>query len=168
MASNNEPWFLEERAFAFVSLVLTKRSGVRVRAYAGRDMAIDLLIEILKEAKRVPRFFGAQLIAYLDLPKIENADERVLAHLGKDPFEATLPICAFLIGVRKPEALYRWVVQPVIEGGRALLSADAKPNWQALDEVEAGRLIDRVNDWYDALRAELTTKGSDRKAKADS
>jgi hypothetical protein len=66
--TKHEPWFIEERALAFASLVLTKRNTVAVRPYAGRDMAIDLLVEILKHGKSTMRFFGAQIVGYLDLP----------------------------------------------------------------------------------------------------
>ena len=70
------PVVLDERAFAFASLVLTTREDVVVRPYAGRDIAIDLLVEILKHGKSTMRFFGVQLIADLDLPTVQNVDER--------------------------------------------------------------------------------------------
>ena len=131
------PWFYEERAVAFVSLVLTERNDVSVRPHAGTDIAIDLLVEILKAGKSTLRFFGAQLVAYLDLPATPNADERVLSHLGRDPFEAGLPLCVFVVGVRKPEGLYRWVVEPVVEDGSAFLQRNVDVNWQPLDEAGA-------------------------------
>ena len=55
-----EPWFIEERGVAFASLVLTKHNDVR--PYAGRDMALDLLVELLKGGKSTRRFFGVQLV----------------------------------------------------------------------------------------------------------
>src|SRR5207249_6877005 len=133
--TKQEPWFIEERASAFVKLVLTEHD---VRPHAGRDIAIDLLVEILKDGKSTMRFFGAQIVGYLDLPTIQNADERVLSHLGRDSFEASLPLCVFVVGVRKPEALYRWVVEPVVADGRAILQPqvlrqrDVQTKWQPL------------------------------------
>ena len=150
--TKHEPWFLAERAFAFASLVLTKHNDASVRQYAGTDIGIDLLVEILKVGKPMMRFFGVQMIPYLDLPKVEKADERVLSHLGRDPFEAGLPLCVFVVGVRKPEGIYRWVVEPIVADGRALLDREGKPNWQPLDEAGAARLIGQVNEWYDALQ----------------
>jgi hypothetical protein len=166
--TKQDPWFIEERAFAFASLVLTKHNDVAVRAYAGRDIAIDLLAEILKDGKSTLRFFGAQMIGYLDLPDIRNADERVLSHLGRDPFEAALPICVFVIGVRKPEGIYRWVVEPVVDDGRALLHRDVEASWQTLDEAGAARLIGQVNAWYDALNGGSTPKTRTRHSKTES
>jgi hypothetical protein len=166
-----EPWFIEERALAFASLVLTRGHEVAVRPYAGRDLAIDLLVEILNNGKSTMRFLGAQLVGYLDLPALRNADERVLSHLGRDPLEAGLPLCAFVIGVRKPEGLYRWVVEPVVADGRAILQPhvhmqpDAQATWQTLDDAGAGRLIAQVNAYYDALNAGSSPKPDGRKFK---
>jgi hypothetical protein len=166
--TNQEPWFIGERAFAFASLVLTKGNDVAVRPYAGRDIAIDLLLEVLKDGKSTMRFFGAQMVAYLDLPTIQNADERVLSHLGRDPFEAGLPLCVFVIGVRNPEGLYRWVVEPVVDANRALLLRDVAANWQTLDEAGAARMIGQVNAWYDAFNGVSTPRSRGRHLKAGS
>jgi hypothetical protein len=169
--TEQEPWFIWERAFAFASLVLTKRNDVAVRPYAGRDIGIDLLVELLREGKSTTRFFGAQLVGYVDLPAIENADERVLSHLGRDLFEAGLPICAFVIGVRKPEGLYRWVVEPVVRDGRAILQADVltqpdvQAKWRPLDDAGAGLLIAEVNAYYHALSVPSPAKPHRRKSR---
>jgi hypothetical protein len=168
--TKQEPWFIEERAFWFASLVLTETGDVKVRAHAGEDMAVDLLAEVLKGGKSTLRFFGVQIVAYLDLPSIPNADERVLGHFAGNPFEAQLPVCTFAIGVRKPEGIYRWVVEPVVEDGRARLDRrvrskqDAETNWHTLDRAGAARLIAQVNDYYDALQGDLTPKRRDRPA----
>jgi hypothetical protein len=162
------PWFVEERAVAFASLMLTKSNGVSVRAQTGTDRGIDLLVEVLKDGRSALRFFGVQLVGYLDLPDVREAEDRILSHLPGDAAEATLPICVFVIGVRKPEGMYRWVVEPVIEDGRALLRRGAEPDWQILDEAGAARLIRQVNDWYDALQGGLIPKRRNRRAKVDS
>jgi hypothetical protein len=119
--TKQDPWFFEERAMAFASLVLTKHEDVLVRPHAGADMGIDLLVEVRTTGKSRRRLFGVQMIPYMDLPDMKNADERVLSHLGRNSMEADLPLCAFVIGVRKPEGTYRWVVEPVVEDGRAVL-----------------------------------------------
>jgi hypothetical protein len=163
-----EPWFVEERAVAFASLLLTKRHDVLVRSHTGADIAIDLLIEVLKDGKSALRFFGVQLVGSVDLPNSEDADKRVLSHHARDPSEATLPICVFVIGVRKPEGIYRWIIEPVVEDGRAKLRRGLEPSWQVLNEAGIDRLIDQVIDWYDALQGALRSKRPGRQAKADS
>ncbi len=166
--TGQEPWFIEERAFAFASLLLTSGSDVTVRRHAGHDVGIDILAEILKGGKPTMRFFGARLVGYLDLPPIEDAEEYVHSQNGRDSFEAGLPLGIFLIGVRKPEGLYRWVVEPGIDDGRALLRHNVKTNWQPLDEPGARRLINQVNAWYDALNGESPPKSRGRHSKAES
>src|SRR5436190_22965343 len=107
--TKEDPWFFEVRATAFVSLVLTKHNKVKVVPCAGLDhyRNIDLRVEILKGGKSTSRFFGAQLVPYLDLPAPQRVELGAVSH---NP--ASLPICVFVIGVRKPEGIYRWLVEP--------------------------------------------------------
>jgi hypothetical protein len=163
-----EPWFIQERAVAFASLLLTKRKDGIVRAQTGTDTGIALLVEVVKDGKSALRFFGVQLVGSLDLPDVQGADGRALTHLPGEPSDATLPVCVFVIGVRKPEGLYRWVVEPVVADGRALLRRDGQPGWHVLDEAGVGRLIGRVEAWYDALQGDLMPKPRDGRAQADS
>jgi hypothetical protein len=149
------PWFFEVRAEAFVSLVLTKHNDVRVVPDAGPlgDMGLDLRIEILKGGKSLSRVFYAQLVPYLDLPERQTVEERVMSHgvtLKRTPEEEWAPMCVFAIGVRKPEGIYRWSMEPVVADGRASLRECLDANWQPLDEEGADRLIGQVNAWYDA------------------
>jgi hypothetical protein len=156
------PWFFDERAQAFSSLVLTGLPGVKVQPCAGRDTAIDLLVEVLKHGKPAsptPRRFGVQIVPYMDLPKVRDADERVLSRVGGNSVDSSLPVCVFVVGVRKPEGICRWVVEPVIEEGRPLLRRDVEGSWQPLDEAGVARLIGQVNAWYDA-RNEAPTPNS--------
>jgi hypothetical protein len=166
--ATKDPWFIEERAIAFASLLLTDRNEVIIRNHTGSEQSIDLLVEVLKDGKPTLRFFGVQLAGYLDLPDNLNAEERALAHLPGNALEGSLPVCVFAIGVRKPEGTYRWVVDPVVEDGRALLHQDREPNWQVLDEAGVARLIAQVIAWYDTFQVNSTPKRRDRPAKAGS
>src|SRR5438270_13422014 len=98
------PWFFRERAEAFVKLVLTRHGDVNVLPCADRSLDVDLLVEALKEGKPTLRFFGARLVPYLDLPDRHTLDGGAVSDGAA---EASLPICVFVIGVRKPEGLYR-------------------------------------------------------------
>jgi len=166
--AKQDPWFFEERAVAFASLVLTKDRDIKVQPHAGRDTGIDLLVEIRKNGQPTLRFFGVQLVPYMDLPNIRNADERVLSHLGRNQFEASLPLCVCAIGVRKPEGIYRWTMEPVIEDGRAVLRRNEEATWHPLDETGAARLIGQVNAWYDALDVSAAPKSRGRRTKTGS
>jgi hypothetical protein len=162
------PWFVAERAEWFTSLVLTKHHDLKIQPYASRDSAIDLLVEILEDGKSTMRFFGIKVIPYPDLPNNPNGDDRVLSNLEKDPAKASLPLCVFKIGVGKPEGIYRWMVEPVVEDGRAALHRAVKANWQPLDEAGAARLIGQVKTWYDALNGGSTPKRRRPHAKTES
>jgi len=63
-----------------------------------------------------------------------------------------------VIGVRKPEGIYRWIVEPVIGDGRALLDRDTEAGWQTLDEEAVARILRQVNAWYDARNGGSTPK----------
>lgn len=158
-------WFIEERAVAFASLMLTAREGVAVRAHTEAEMAIDLLVEVLKKGQSTLRFFGVQLIASIEVPDRIEADERLLVQSRNEAFEATFPICVFAIGVRKPEGLYRWLVEPIITDDGPSLLRDGVSDWQVLDEEGAARMIDRVNGWYDAVQGGSTRKTPGRQGK---
>lgn len=146
-----DPWFYQDRAIAFAGLVLTQHGNVLIKPYAGQDLAVDLLVEILKNRKSTLRFFGVQIIADMDLPTVEEAEKRVLAHLDHNASEAALPLGVFAVGIRKPEGIYRWNVEPVVEDGRPLLRPNTRADWKPLDGEAAARLIAQVNLWYDAL-----------------
>ncbi len=167
--TNEKPWFVEQRAEWFASLVLTKHNDVKVLPYTGHDMAIDLLVEILKDGKSTLRFFGAQLVPQLDLPDTQKAEMGVLSHtLERDLFEASLPICVFVIGVRKPEGIWRWSVEPVVKNGRASLERSAEPNWRPLDEAGAAQLIGQVNAWYNVRNEVPHSKSRGRQSNTGS
>jgi hypothetical protein len=157
--TQEQPWFFQERAEAFAKLLLTKRNEVQVLPAGGHERGIDLLVEALEEGKPTLRFFGVLLVPHLDLPDRKSLESGALsAPAEQAPVEASLPVCVFVIGVRKPEGLYRWSVEPVVEAGRALLRRGAEAHWQALDETGVARLVAQVNAWYDALNGRPTPK----------
>jgi tetratricopeptide (TPR) repeat protein len=164
--TNQDPWLFEERAVPFAKLVLTEHHDVV--PYAGAVMGVDLLVEIRRHGNSMRRrLFGVQIVPYMDLPDAQEADERVRSLVGGDGVEPTLPVCVFVIGVRKPEGIYRWVVEP-FDDGRAVLRRDGEATWQPLDEAGGDRLIGQVNAWYDALDGGATPKACGRRSKAES
>jgi len=165
--TKEDPWFFQVRAEAFASLMLTKHNEVLVQALRGHDLGVDLLVELLKDGKLTSRRFGVQLVPYMDLPNIQHPAERVLSHFTENHMEAKFPICVFVIGVRKPEGICSWAVEPVIEDFRAVLHRNVEANWQTLDEEEAARLISQVNAWYDALDISWMPKARQRRSEVE-
>ena len=148
--------------------LLADRHDVIVKAQTSADRAFDLLVEVLRDGKSTLRFFGVQLVADLDLPELQHANEVILSQWPGGVSEAAFPLCVFAIGVRQPEGLYRWTVEPVVEDGRARLQRDGEAHWQTLDEAGTARLIDQVNVWYDAVNGDSTPKTNGRRSKTKS
>lgn len=161
--ANNEAWFIEERAGRFASFLLTKNEDVVLRDFtvrfrSDRAAVIDFLAEVRQGRKPTMRFFGVQLLGWLSLPSTPSPDQELMERLPGERFDVTLPLCLFLIDVRKPEGSYRWVVEPVIQDGRPVLIRSKESEWQALDEPGVERLIRQVNEWYDALQSSVVPK----------
>jgi hypothetical protein len=167
--TNENPWFFEMRAEAFVTLVLTKHNDVKVMPDVGLggDVALHLRIEILEKGKPTSpsRFFAAQLVPHLDLPDDKQRFELgVSSHslaIKRDPVEGSFPICVFVVGVRKPEGYFRWCVEPRVVDGRASLVPVPlkKADWQLLDEAAADRMISQLNAYYDAPNGNPEPRG---------
>jgi hypothetical protein len=148
--TKQDPWFYEERAFAFASLALTEVKDVAIRTRPGTDLSLDILVELLRKGQSTLRFFGVQLKPYLDLPEPDKVDHDPGLPADWDPLEAAFPVCLFVIGVREPNGIYRWLAEPVIRDGHAELQAGATNSWHRIDKTEITRLIRQVRDWYDA------------------
>jgi hypothetical protein len=176
MSKHEKPWFVVERALNFVKLALTEHRDVVIRPYVGgnangrnsHDVKIDILAEALNSTKggSIPRRFGVLVEGFLDLPPVTDADKRPPADsfkVGRDPFEASLPICLFQIGARDLDGRYCWIVAPVVEHGQAQLLRDNKPTvphdiWHKVDDAGIRRLVAEVNAYYDAVAGQPTGK----------
>jgi hypothetical protein len=149
--SQPDPWFYRLRSVACASLALTKSGEARVQSQAGPETEIGLLVELLRKGKSTLRIFAVRIIAGMDLPSVEEAESQLPSQLRREAAGAALPLCVFLIGVRQPEGLCRWLVEPVVEDGQASLRRNPEPTWQPLDDAVVNRLLAQVNTWYDAL-----------------
>lgn len=166
--TKQHPWFVDERAIAFASLLLTKHAEVALRSQvAGQEEGLDLLVEILRDGKPTLRFFGVQIAASLDMPNPSKVDERICFDVDKLYRTGGLPLAIFAIGVRQPEGIYRWLVEPIVEEDDVALQPQLTGPWQSLDDAGVERLIDRVNAWYEALNGGPTAKPSNRRPKRD-
>lgn len=71
--------------------------------------------------------------------------------LPKHKPEISLPLCAFVIDVRKNVGYYTWIIEPAIESGNAKLLWNGESGWKNLDEAAVHALVDKVNRWYDLM-----------------
>ena len=146
-----DPWFVGERAYAFSALLLTSHGELVVQQQRGTDDGIDLLVEVLKNGKRAMRVFGVQLKGCLSLPSLdETGDSFGSGNLGQAEYD--LPVCAFLIDVKKNEGYFCWVVEPIVEDEEPSLERCREPRWKPLNAQALKIIVGRVAEWYDALR----------------
>jgi hypothetical protein len=131
-----DPWFFEQRALAFAKVVLTKHHDVR--PLAGTDWGLDLVFEIPANGGSRRRLFGVRIVSFMDLPDTSDIDEQARSRRARNPAIIEFPICDLVIGVRKPEGMYRWDIEPVVDEGRALLSLNRDADWQPLDDGGGG------------------------------
>jgi hypothetical protein len=143
--TEQEPWFVQERAVAFASLILTEQDNVSVRHQDGSE-AMDLLAEVRLYGKSTLRFFGVKLLAAVNL-----ADAKAMALPPKAMEGVTLPVCIFVIGAAEPEGVWAWALEPVVEEAGAALRLCVLGDWQPLGRDTAAQVVKRVNAYYDAL-----------------
>ncbi len=155
--NDKQPWFVEERATALASLLLTSRKDVLVHVPHSAESAgrIDLLAEVLKDKAAVGRFFCVEVIGRVDLPSIQEIRRTVRLGRKKHQCEYTSPFCVFLFDVRTNHGFYRWLAEPVVVGDEPTLNEQPDGQWLPLNEKVASELVDLVSAWYDALALQL-------------
>jgi len=150
-----DPWFVEERAYAFSGLLLTSRNDLFLHQQRGIDKGIDLLVEVLKSGKHAMRVFGVQLKGCISLPNSKEAIKAFSQIRKKSSVEMNLPLCAFLIDVKKNQGYSRWLVEPVVPMGEPRLMWNNDSEWQTLNEDALNTIVSQVTAWYDALRPDV-------------
>ena len=154
-----DTWFIKERSEAIACLMLTKRKGIRVRNEREREAGVDLLVEIGEED-------SLSTIHFLVLVRGTVSFEEKLWKPSVKPLFATnpkvlsLPTCVFVINVRENRALYSWLAEPSVEDHLARLRFASKGTFEELEQEIVETILDRVEQWYDALNQQLTSRTS--------
>jgi hypothetical protein len=153
--SEKQPWYVGERATALASFLLTSRKDVAIRQLTKDDTRIDILAEVLKDGAKAGRFFGVRVAGRSELPRGNGADRNPGPRRREHLAEPTLPLCAFVFDVRSGRGLYRWVVEPTVEGGEPRLNRYDASAWAELNEEAINLIVDLIIRWYDALAVHL-------------
>jgi hypothetical protein len=153
--SQEQPWFVGERARALASLLLTSRKDVAIQQVTSDESGVDVLAELLKGTARTGRFFGVRVVGRLGPPGAETVEPDSRSLRRKHFSEFTIPLVAFLFDVRGNQGCYRWLAEPVVESGEPKLVWLDDREWAKLDEQAVGHIVDRVGVWYDALAVRL-------------
>jgi hypothetical protein len=150
-----QPWFVEERAIALASLLLTSRKDLVVTHVPAKDHEYDLLVELVKDHHPWARLFAVQVAGVLELPSVQDIEAKLRKVRPKPRQEYSLPLAAFLWDVRRNEGFFTWIVQPVIQNGAPKLDGISKQDWHKLDESAVNKIVEQVNAYYDALMDQL-------------
>ncbi|MFO0796896.1 MAG: DUF4365 domain-containing protein [Gemmataceae bacterium] len=153
MPNSNPNWFVADRSAVLAKLLLIARGGVRVRTQRELDDGADMLVEIDSDAGLSTRMFVVQVRGTLssDPSDWTQTMTRFFEVNGQPAF---LPVCAFVINVRDDQALYAWIVEPVVRATGPSLWNHSAVKFQSLDEGAAAAILDQVAAWY-AARARL-------------
>lgn len=150
MQEDNRNWFIAERSEALASLLLTSRTDLSIRKENKQDGGVDFVVA-LKEAENVPptKLFVVQVKGTLSSDQREWTEN--VKQLYKHGQEFYLPVCVFLVNIRKNDAAYAWVAEPQVKAGSVALNSFEHPDFHALDNAAVDQIVNRVRSWYDAM-----------------
>ena len=123
--TNDENWYAEKRAMAYVYSLFAMHPEARLitetRDANGSDHHSDLLVD-LNEPKHMTmqRRFAVEVKGYREFPNVVKLNRR----MSKDAVyritnESEIPVLVCVVQFVNLEAVYCWIIEPVIEEGKA-------------------------------------------------
>jgi hypothetical protein len=160
---NDANWYAEKRAMAYVYSLFAMHDEAVLTEERHRnddDNGVDLLIDLSEPKKlMMPRRFAVQIKGLRDLPSVKELNKR----LGKDPghrlakaFE--MPVLLSVVQFSNLRALYCWIVEPIVEDGKAGLRIPDECNWTEFQKDAVEDVLAKVNVFYEALYDVEVTK----------
>ncbi len=147
-----EPWYAEKRAMAYVSSLFAMQK-ISDLTESSKEVGVDLVIDVADErAIGMRRVFAIQIKGFRELPGVLELNRRIskepsYGHIDK--IEVPLLLCA--VSFVNLEAVYCWLLEPIVEKGRSGLLEPAKHDWRPLDDNAAPVIVAKVSVFYDAL-----------------
>lgn len=146
----HEPWYISERLHALTIILLTERDDLGP-VKQPRDSGLDFVVEIRDGERITGRRFGIVLSA-------EDVNGKPAGQRSTP--EVAFPVCLFRLradGGAEPNGKYSWAIEPVFTSAG---DPRLQPNWnrafETLDRRALDEIVACVNEWYDALTANLT------------
>jgi len=149
-----QPWYVTQRAEALALVSLTSRNDVIIRPEHERADGLDLVVEVVDNARPARRVFGVQLQGRVSIAAEETETETFTIQLKDQAWleRLPLPVCQFLFSVKDSVGFYRWLSEPVIdEDGEPKLRLTGADTFKKLDTAALAKIVAEVNQWYDAL-----------------
>lgn len=156
--SKAAPWYLAQRAEALALVYLTRRDDLIVRQQTQGDTGIDYIIEIVSDGRSTGRIFGLQLKARTTALQGSALHKSIGITYEQWMVELPFPLCLFVFIMETNEGYYKWLSEPVVtDDQKPKLRLNAQGSLEKLSDDQLEHIVNRVNKWYDALRANLTS-----------
>jgi hypothetical protein len=150
--SKTQPWYIAERSDALTVVYLTRRDDLVVRRQ--EVDGVDYIVEIVKNSRSTKRIFGVQVTAQIDPlgSTISQDIASIVDTQAQSMQELPFPVCLFFFTMQYEEAFYVWLTEPLIaDDGAPKLHTYTNIAFQKLDTPAIDRIVQQVNQWYDAL-----------------
>jgi hypothetical protein len=159
MPTKKAEWFIVERVHALAVMHLTRRRDLLIRDEPREHEDLPAMsVDIIDSKKQGRRRFEV----YLEGTKAaidEAHSNRLLGprfHQFNPHNPVAHPICLFFFSMEHDQGYFTWVKEPVIVDGNARLRVQHEPHCTKLDRKILDRIVQQVNDWYDAFYASVT------------
>lgn len=148
--------FLEERARALATIVLTRRDDLVVRETKS-ETGLDLHVSVVREDKPMRLTFGVLLRSVISSVTAQEADKLLGPTMGQ--FQGmrkfTYPVCLLFFSMREDRAFFSWLAEPVVAGGVPKLVHRVRADCAELTDETLNNAVERIVEWYDAVEAVL-------------
>ena len=145
-----QPWYVGLRARSYAVLWLTQRDDLRVVYQSSDASGVDMLVTVLRDGQFSGRQFGVVLAARRTGSAAPRLDTKTIAHERATYGDATFPICMLAFSSNNEIGWFRWIVEPVAGEDQAGLERSSRIHFEPTTEELLNRVVDEVNDWYDA------------------
>jgi Domain of unknown function (DUF4365) len=150
--TDEQPWYAEKRARAYVSSMFATQKIARLEE-SRADLGVDLRIDVPVSGEHgIRRSLAVQVKGFRDLPGTAELSRRIskeylARHLSQ--FDVPLLVCA--VSFMNLKAEYCWMLEPVVDRGRASLKRSVGYEWASFDENAAHEIVEAVTAFYDVL-----------------
>jgi hypothetical protein len=147
-----EPWYAEKRAMAYVSSLFALQEIARLEEPRD-DLGVDLVIDVPEGGEHgIRRSLAIQVSGFRELPSHAELSRRISKDfLARHLSQFQLPLVTCAVSFATLKASYCWMLEPVVERGRASLRRPVGYDWQSFDENAAREITSAVTAFYDVL-----------------
>lgn len=146
-----------ERAYNLAVVYLTRNPNLIVTRNDGIK-GTDLHVGILQNGRFAGRVFGVEVKASVnEAPFTSRGYHKLPSHMVsiQDFRDTPFPVCLFFFTMMDDKAYFKWIVEPIVEDGKATLRLHEENMLEALDNAQLDELVSRVEEWYDVRSALL-------------